>query len=417
MSAGPTSAGTIRFDDLAAPVYPEAAAPMREMLAAYGATLALDPATLRATAEERTGLSAWGEEAFAERLEVLCRSLREEAALSPAGTAIVFEQLVQTLSGRLLLEDLHARHPEIEDVVVDRPIIICGLPRTGTTHLHNMLAADPALRHLPYWESLEPVLAVAEQDTDPDPRPARCALGLDLLDSVMPEFKRMHEMTVEHAQEELQLLAYDVSGMLFECSAHLPTWSAHQRTSGQDASYAYLKRVLQALQWLRGGQRWVLKSPQHLEHYGPLLRTFPDATFVLTHRDPVAVTASVCTMVAYAARMASDHPDPVAIGRQFAGRLEDLLHACVRDRDLLPPAQSIDIRFEDFMADEEATIAAIYELAGQPFDARARGAMAAFRDAHPRGRHGFVDYDLAALGLDAAAIDAALTDYRSRFLG
>lgn len=409
-------ADTVRFDDLAAPRYPEAAAPIREMLAAYGATLALDPAVLRATATERTGLAAWGDEAFAERLDVLCASLRGEAGLSAAGTAIVFEQLVQTLSGRLLIEDLVARHPEIEDVVIDRPIIICGLPRTGTTHLHNMLAADPALRHLPYWESLEPVLPAAEQGLDPDPRLARCAAGLDLLESVLPDFKRMHEMTVEHAQEELQLLVYDVSGMLFECSAHLPTWSAFQRASGQDASYGYLKRVLQVLQWLRGGERWVLKSPQHLEHYGPLLRTFPDATFVVTHRDPVAVTASVCTMVAYAARMACDEPDPVAIARQLAGRLEDLLHACVRDRDLLPAERSIDIRFEDFMADEEGTIAAIYDLAGQPLDDRARRAMADFRTAHPRGRHGFVDYDLAALGLDAEAIEAGLADYRGRFL-
>lgn len=410
------SAGTIRFDDLAAPVFPDGAAPIREMLAEYGATLVLDPGVLRTTAEERTGLVVWGDEAFAERLDVLCRSLREEAGLSAAGTAIVFEQLVQTLSGRLLIEDLLARHPEIEDVVIDRPIIICGLPRTGTTHLHNMLAADPSLRHLPYWESLEPVLPVVEQGADPDPRLARCAAGLDLLDGVLPEFKRMHEMTVEHAQEELQLLAYDVSGMLFECSAHLPTWSAYQRTTDQVASYAYLKRVLQVLQWLRGGERWVLKSPQHLERYATLVRTFPDATFVVTHRDPVAVTASVCTMVAYAARMASDDPDPVAIARQFAGRLEDLLHACVRDRDLLPADRSIDIRFEDFMSDEEGTIAAIYALADQPLDDRARQAMADFRAVHPRGRYGFVDYDLGALGLDAGAIEAALGDYRARFL-
>lgn len=407
---------TVRLDDLASPRYPQAAGPIREMLAAYGATLVLDPAVLRATAEARTGLVAWGDEAFGERLDVLCRSLREEAGLSAAGTAIVFEQLVQTLSGRLLVEDLVARHPEIEDVVIDRPIIICGLPRTGTTHLHNMLAADPGLRHLPYWESLEPVLPAAEEGVEPDPRLARCAAGLDLLESVLPEFKRMHEMTVEHAQEELQLLAYDVSGMLFECSAHLPAWSAYQRTTDQDASYAYLRRVLQVLQWQRGGERWVLKSPQHMEHYGPLLRTFPDATFVVTHRDPVAVTASVCTMVAYAARMACDEPDPVAIARQLSGRLEDLLHACVRDRDLLPADRSVDIRFEDFMADEEGTIAAIYALAGQPLDDRARRAMADFRALHPRGRHGFVDYDLAALGLDAEAIDAALADYRARFL-
>jgi hypothetical protein len=129
---------------------------------------------------------------------------------------------------------------------------------------------------------------------------------------------------------------------------------------------------------------------QHLEQFPTLLNTFPDATFVVTHRDPVEVTLSMATMISYASRMANDHPDPVAISRYWLDRAGDLLGGCLRDRDLLPAGQSIDVRFTDFMADEEGTIARIYELAGQPLTAAARAAMTQFRTEHPRGRHGGV---------------------------
>ncbi|PQM46262.1 hypothetical protein C1Y40_03582 [Mycobacterium talmoniae] len=345
---------------------------------------------------------------------MLCASLRADAGLSEAGTAIVFEQLVGNLVNRLRLEELITRHPEIEDVTVQRPIIICGLPRTGTTHLHNLIAADPAIRYLPYWESLEPVATPGE--ADPQARRDRCATGLELVNTSMPEFKRMHDMTVDHAHEEIQLLANDISGMLFETTYYLPTFAAHYKAHDQAPSYAYLKRTLQALQWLRGGTRWVLKSPQHLEQFPTLLATFPDATFVVTHRDPVEVTQSMATMISYAARMACARPDPVKISQYWLDRADDLLTGCVRDRDVLPAEQSIDVRFDDFMADEEATVARIYDLAGQPFDARTRQAMAAFRTEHPRGRYGGVLYQPADLGLDPNAVATRLGGYRTRFV-
>lgn len=232
----------------------------------------------------------------------------------------------------------------------------------------------------------------------------------------MPEFKRMHEMTVDHAHEEIQLLANDLSGMLFETTYQVPDFAAHYKAHDQTASYAYLKLTLQALQWLRGGRRWVLKSPQHLEQFPALLATFPDATFVVTHRDPVAVTQSMATMISYASRMACERPDPIAVSRYWLGRAEDLLGGCLRDRDVLPRDQSIDVRFEDFMADEQGTVAAIYDLAGQPFDARARNAMSTFCAEHPRGRHGGVVYDPSALGLRPAEVADAFRGYRERFV-
>ena len=170
------------------------------------------------------------------------------------------------------------------------------------------------------------------------------------------------------------------------------------------------------MQWLRGGPRWVLKSPQHLEQFPALYETFPDATFVVTHRDPVEVIQSMATMISYSSRMMSDRPDPTKVSRYWLDRADDLLNGCLRDRDALPANQSIDVRFEDFMADETGTVAAIYELAGQPHDERARAAMAQFCVEHPRGRHGGVIYAPEDLGLDTDEIASRFRGYRDRFV-
>jgi hypothetical protein len=304
-------------------------------------------------------------------------------------------------------------------VRINRPIVIAGLPRTGTTHLHNLLAADPALRSLPYWESLEPVLSPAEaaavEPGAEDPRLARTAQALGFIGAAMPYFERMHEMTVDHAHEEIQLLAMDLSTMLFETMAPMPSWRAWYCATDQTEPYRYLRTVLQALQWLRGGDRWVLKSPQHLEQFRPLLAAFPDATVVVTHRDPAAVTASLCTMIGYTSRMFTDSVDVKGVGAYWASRVEEMLDACRRDRDVLPGAQSIDVRFDDFMADEFGTVARVYGAAGQPYDETTEAALRAYVAAHPRGRHGTVVYDLDDFGLDAATVRARNAPYADRF--
>jgi hypothetical protein len=147
-----------------------------------------------------------------------------------------------------------------------------------------------------------------------------------------------------------------------------------------------------------------------------LYKTFPDATFVVTHRDPVELVQSMMTMISYSARMMCDRPDPVKISRNWLNRADDLLNGCLRDRDVLPAAQSIDVRFDDFMADEQGTVAAIYELAAQPYDERARLAMAQFCTDHPRGRHGGVIYTPTELGLDVDELADRFAGYRARFV-
>jgi hypothetical protein len=343
--------------------------------------------------------------------------LRDEAGLNDAGTLAQSLFLTGLLRNRLLLEDLVKRHPEILSETIAKPIVICGLPRTGTTHLHNLMSSDPAFRSLPYWESVEPILADRERPSagDPDPRWERTELALSFVDAAMPEFKRMHEMTVDHVHEEIQLLAIDFSTMLFETIAPMPTWRDHYLARDQRPSYAYMKKILQALQWLRGGTRWVLKSPQHLEQFPALLDTFLDATFVVTHRDPVSVTASMVTMLAYSARLGHDRVDTHWIGRYWSDRLERMLRACVQFRNALPDHQTIDVRFDEFMQDDVAMVRRIYELAGQPFTAGAASSMTTFMEAHPRGRHGGVVYDLDEFGLERDQLRESFSFYVDRF--
>jgi hypothetical protein len=409
----------LELDDLARPRFSPAAAEVMAAGAALADDVELAPDRLLADAIEGTGgLDDTGPDGWQEPLTVLCDAFVREGGLSRFGTVSVHAQLVQFLKNRLLVADVVRRHPEVRDVPVRAPIVVAGLPRTGTTHLHNLISADPALRYLPYWEAIEPVPAPGEPlfgDGNIAPRIARCDAALVMAELWTPELRRMHEMSTWHAHEEIHLLGIDCSTMFFDTLAPMPTWREYYRARDQTGHYEYLELVLQVLQFLRGGDRWVLKSPQHLEQFGPLSTVFPDATFVITHRDPGDVLVSMATMIAYTARVHLEDPDPLALGRHWEWILTDLLRSCVADRDLLPAERTMDLRFDDFMADDLGAVAAVYELAGQPLDARARASHAGYVESHRRNRHGAVAYDAAAVGIDVDRARTSLSGYRERF--
>ncbi len=407
---------SIRLTDLAEPVFSPEIIEMRTAMASMADSLDFDPDAMRAEAIAEIGLEDFGGKEYEEPFMALTGAVDRSEIVSPVGRLMMHALMMQLLKNRLLLTDLLTRHPEIHDIEIVRPIIICGLPRTGTTHLHNLTAADPALRSLPYWESLEPIPLPTEASADPDPRIERCDVALEFVNQAMPEFKRMHEMTTWHVHEEIQLIAMDFSTMLFESLALIPEWRDYYLTHDQAPHYRYMKTVLKALQFLRGGSRWVLKSPQHLEQFGTLLDTFSDATFVVTHRDPVAVVTSMATMAAYTARMYHAPVYPDLFGRYWADRIDTMLHACVRDRDQLPADQSIDVRFGEFMEDDIAMVRRIYDLADQPFTQQVAKAMAGYMAEHQQGRFGRVDYRVEDVGLDKTDLEEQFTFYSDRFL-
>ncbi|WP_371872512.1 sulfotransferase family protein [Mycobacterium paragordonae] len=386
------------------------------MMATMAPECRLDADALCARASADTGLQDFGPADYRERLEVYLSALRDIDGLHPAGVVNFYGQLLQLLKNRLLLADLLRRHPEINDIELRSPVVIAGLPRTGTTHLHNLLASAPTFRTMPYWESNEPFPLASEAGIEPDPRRARMDVAVSVINLVMPHFPLMHEMTTDHVHEEIQLLANDFSTMLFETLAHVPAWRDYYQAHDQSPHYRYLATQLKAMQFLRGGERWLLKSPQHLEQVPVLNGVFPDSIVVFTHRDPVPVALSMVAMITYSARM---HRSPVPV-EQIAGywidRLEQMLNALVRDRDVIGPDRSVDVRFDDFMADELGVAERLYALAGEPFTDAARAAITGYLGGHQRGRLGTVATSFEMFGLAEEDLRARFAPYVDRFL-
>ena len=407
---------SIDITDLREPVLSQVQT--QALAALQGQTMVLDAAAIEETARQETGLSRFGADDFRERLEVWVRAVNNDSGASVLTRMNMQQMFLRYAKNRLRLEDLIAANPQILDIEIDRPIIVAGLPRSGTTYLLNLISADTRLRSLPWWEAIEPVpppgergLPVAE-----DPRWQRAAAGWELQDALLPHMKAMHEFSPDHVSEDVELQAIDFSSYLLEWLAVVPEWRDYYLAHDQSGTYAYLKRALQALTWLRGPNRWVLKCPQHMEQLPVLHQTFPDATVVISHRDPVASIQSAITMACYAARVLRTSIDTVATADYWIDRYRRLLEACVRDRDKLPDAQVIDVHFHELMADPDARLRDIYRKADLPLTDGALAELHAFLDAHPRGKYGRVVYDLRRdFDLEPRSVREPFAFYFNRF--
>jgi hypothetical protein len=406
----------IRIDDLRAPVLTD----VQRAAQAYGERqkVELTPAAVLAAAGRRTGLSDFGPDDFRERLALQLEEVDQDGERTGLGRLTVWNDAVRAASNRLRIHDLLARHPEILAVEIRRPIIVVGLPRSGTTHLVNLIAADQRLRSMPLWEGQEPVADPRESlgEDGVDPRWARSQRAWQAMQATAPLLAAMHPMSPDHIHEEIELQLPDFASYNQEWVVRAPRWRDHYLAHDQTPHYAYMKRVLQILQWTRPRERWVLKSPQHLEQLGPLLATFPDATIVVTHRDPVAVIQSTITMLAYGARNSYRTPRPEWYRDYWSDRIRRLLEASVRDRKLLPAGRTVDVLFHEFMADDFRTVERIYEAAELPMTNEARAEIEGYLREHPRGREGQVVYDLRRdFDADPAALRRPFGFYQGRF--
>lgn len=407
----------VELDDLAVPRFSPEAQQLRDMMATMAADCPLDSAALHERASADIGLTDFGPSDYRERLDVYLAALRDIDGLDGAGVINFYGQLLQLLKNRLLLTDLLDRHPEIHDIELLPPVSIVGLPRSGTTHLHNLLSASGSFRTLPYWEAIEPFPLPSEAAAiGRDPRMQRMDVAVNVMNTMMPHFPLMHEMTTEHAHEEIALLANDFSTMYFETIADVPSWRDYYQAHDQSPHYAYMVTQLKALQFLRGGRRWLLKSPQHLEQLPVLNAALPGVVCVFTHRDPVPVALSMIAMITYSARM---HRSPVPVeylAHYWVERLETMLNAVVRDRDIIEHARSIDVPFDAIVDDGLGVCDAVFDVAGEPMSTTERTAMADYLDAHQRGRLGRVATDCAMFGLDPDDLRRRFAPYTERFL-
>jgi hypothetical protein len=384
----------IRISDLNNPELTE----MQQAAMDFGKTLEVDMSVeaVLAAAREQTGLEDFGPGDFRERLTVQLQAADEDPWTNNLGRLNVFNEKVLNANSRLRAIDYLKHHPDVDLLEIRKPVIIAGLPRSGTTHLVNMIAADSRFRSMPYWESRAPVPAPGEPATrdHSDPRFQRCAEAWAGQDAMLPLLKNMHAMNPEHIHEEIELQDLDFSSYTLEWVANVPRWRDYYLSHDQTPHYRFLKRMLKMLQHQAGPEQWVLKSPQHLEQLMPLHSTFPDATIAITHRDPVAVITSAVTMLAYGARMRNPVVHTRELEEYWIARVEKLLRACVRALDRLPGEQTIDVLFPEFMADDLAMVKRVYAIAGIEMTTEAEQQLADYQAANPRGKHGQILYDL-----------------------
>lgn len=407
----------IDFDDLTAPRLTEIQTQILKFTESRPVEFDIDAMLAEARAQANaTDLD--DTDGFTDRLTAHIAAIEADDGLRQLTRSTLRQRVVRLLRNRLSLTDLIKRYPEIESIPIERPFIVVGMPRSGTTHLVNLIAADPRRRALPYWESQDPIPAPGQgPDTyGVDPRYTRTKQEHDGLMLSAPVVAAMHDRFPEAIEEEVEILDLDLAAYVLEWHARVPDWRDYYLSLDQHRHYAYMRKVLQALTFLRGPRTWILKSPQHSEQLGPLMATFPDATVAFTHRDPVAVIQSAITMMAYSDRLRRNSIDPGWLLDYWSDRVHRLLSACVRDRELVPGERSIDISFHHLNGNEMPLLEELYRRGDTELTPKVRDRFQKYLDGNPRGKHGRVRYDLQKhFGISPDELRARFDFYFDRF--
>ncbi len=381
-----------------------------------GDPYALDEEALLAAAREATGLADFGDPDFRDGLRALIATY-EGHPYTEKGRKRNQRRLVNLLSTRLRLEDAWKQHPEVLERPVPRPMVLTGLPRSGTSALFNLLGEDPAARPLRLWETQfpDPLPGFSpERRGAPDPRrdaiEAHYAKGRE----VNPAFTKIHYTSADTPEECVLVHAYALSGVQMGVECMMEPYGSWLRERDLRGMYAYQKKILQLLDWQRPGERWLLKAPAHMWGIDALVDTFPDVSIVWSHRTPLLAVASICSMThtLMATREGAEKAElgPVVMD-WYATSLERGLAA----RDALDPARFVDVTHDDFVADGLACAGRIYDHFGLALEPRAEAAMRARVESHPKGRHGSHDYGLEEYGLSVAGVKERFGAYVKRF--
>jgi hypothetical protein len=389
-------ANEIRIPDLANPQLTETQAAGIAYMEANPVEISVD--SVLAAARERTGLDDFGPADFRVRLQRLVDEWNEDN-LYQVSRMVLRDMAVRHASNRLLAQDYRKQHPGYAQEKIERPIIVVGLPRSGTTHLLNLLGSDNRLRSLPLWEVSEPLPNPNEppREDGRDPRWVRCDEQWQMAQANSPLTTAMHPMEPDHFHEDLELMCPDFASYNYEWMSRVPLWRDAYYAEDQTPHYRYQKEMLQIMQHAAGDtkpRRWVNKCPQHLEQLRVLKEVYPDATVVITYRDPVDAIQSAATMMGYGERMRYPGIDTKGLLDYWSDRVDHLLRACVADRDIWPEEQRVDVPFDMLMADPMHFVRLVHAKAGMETTAQSVAEMEHFVETHPRGKFGQVVYDL-----------------------
>jgi hypothetical protein len=368
------------------------------------------PAELMATAQAGTGLDDFGDDSFREGLELLTRSLRDEARLNAIGELALPALIVKLLSQRLQIEHWYRRHPEIDDEPVERPLIGLGLPRTGSTALSFLLAEDPEARSLRRWEAAQPCPPPSTIE-GPDPRIAQSREEGALQQQLAPRLAALVPSTPTGPEECQDLMALDFKSHYFQAFAYVPTYSEWLLDADLASTYAYERRTLQLLQWGGPPKPWRLKCPSHLLWLEHLDRVFPDARFVMTHRDPADVLVSVADVYAEVGRMFSDEIDLHYLGALNVAHWSTAMRRLLAFRDEQRDQRFYDIDFVAMQRDPIGEVRALYAWLGADVSDEFEAGMRQWWAEHAEPRDANVHPEPEAFGLDLDHVRTLFADY------
>jgi hypothetical protein len=369
---------------------------------------------LIATARRRSGLADFGATPFAEALEILLRSCRQEADLSLFGRLALRWDGIRFLSNLLRLRAEERAVPKILDLPIERPILVAGLPRSGTTFLHSLLAEDPANLVPRVWQAIHPY---PTNSAGADRRPQRVARQLRLFARLAPEFRRLHPIAADSPQECSEITAHVFASLRFDTTYRVPSYRHWLDGHGHADAYRFHKRFLQHLQHQAGGTgRWVLKCPDHVFALAAIRRVYPDARIVFVHRDPLAVLSSVARLTGVLRRPFTRRLDKIEIGRADSDRWLMATGLMIAAAEQQPFAEPIlNVHYTDLVRDPLATVAAIYRHFGIALSAPAADRIRRLVANKPDGGYGARRYRFAEHGLDPARERERFARYTAHF--
>jgi hypothetical protein len=373
--------------------------------------------TLMDEAKRQAGLSDFGDLWFLEPMGKLLESIHKDAKLSPAGVANQGGRMVHGLVSRLRLQDALKRNPEIMDEKVTVAGTIVGLPRTGSTMFHRLLASAPGFNAIKWFETQFYAPFPNEERGKPV---ERRALATKVMEGyVAAGMMSIHPFAIDEPDEEIIIMDQFFVGTMPESAMYIPSYCEWLGTFDHTKAYEDLKTILKFFQWgdeNRQGKRWVLKTPGHLPTLDTLFKVFPETTVITTHRDPISTVPSYCSMLNSLIHMNSDDVDDIEFGRFTEKRWASFLGRYEAARDRIGADRFIDIKYEDIVKAPLDQARPVMAKLGIPMSKEAEAAMTEWLQENARDKRASHSYSLEQFGLTTEELEHDFASYRNRFI-
>ena len=366
-------------------------------------------------ARAATGLDDFGSPYYREGLERTVEALNTEADLNDIGQVIQHATISNALIQRLKVEDTYALHPEIDEEVVGGPVFVIGLPRTGTTALSQLVAADPQFRSLRMWESQAPTPPPEAATQHTDPRIAQAEAGLEMLYDMFPLMKTLYNSEAKAATECQDLMGMSFRTFHFDGAVRVPGYLAWLMDCDMRETYTFHRRVLKLLQWHCPPVLWHLKTPVHMFALDALVDAYPNAKFMWSHRDPAKVMGSVCSLIRYVRSWSSDRDDPRELGAEQLDSWAEATRRAMDFRRRVSDDRFADVAFADLQTDPVRTLEAVYQTLGLTFTDTTARSVEQWALEHRPGSRGEHNYDLADYGLTPEGVRKRFVEYLATY--